>query len=162
MTTGVQIKLVALAKEVGLKTESTKEMLVLFREGQPSEAPVAEIHLDHPQHEVIFTVLHEIGHFYIRSRNPRPLPIPRFANRPYENEILGEAAYKVRRGIRQKCNENWQTDLWAMCAYCQIGCPDDLNAFLKQHPEKAPLFYTALAAQVKTRIRQFIRKLLHP
>jgi hypothetical protein len=161
VTAEVQNKLVALAKECGLQTETTNDMLVLFREGQPSEPPLAEIHLDHPQHEAIFSVLHEIGQFYIRFRNPRPLPMPWFVNRSYENEILGEAAYKVKRGIRQKCSEKWQADLWAMCAYCQIGCPDDLNTFLKQHPEKASLFYIAVTAQVKTRIRQFIRKLFH-
>jgi hypothetical protein len=157
----IQKTLVALAEEIGLKTQITGETWVLRRGGQPSEPPVAVVHLDHPQPEVIFAILLEIGRFYIRFRNPRPLPMPSFVNRPYENEILGDAAYKIRRAIRLKCGEVWQANLWALCAYGAIGCPDDLKAFLEQHPEKLPFVLLAMAGHVKFRIGKFIRKLFH-
>lgn len=154
-------KMVTLAEEVGLKSETAKGMLVLFCDGQHSEAPVAVIPLDQPQHEAIFAILHEIGDFKLHSKSPRPLRMPWFINRPYENEFLGEVAYKTRRVVRQKVGHKLQADLWALCAYCLIGCPDDLKAFLKQHPEKRPLYLLALAGHAKARIGQFIRKLFH-
>jgi len=150
---------VALAAEIGLKTEANKDMLVLLRDGQPSEPPVATVHLDHPQHEVIFGILYEIGYFNLRFRNPRPLRLPWFIDRPYENEILGEATYKTRRALRRICGEAWRADLWALCAYCAIGCPDDFKAFLNQHPEKLPFAFLAVAAHAKVNIGIFIRKL---
>jgi len=154
-------KMVALAAEVGVTIATPKDTLLLFCGCQHSELPVAIIDLNQPQHEVIFTFLREISHFTPQFKNPRPLRMPWFINRPFENEILGEAAYKTRRALRQKLGKEWQADLWALCAYCQIGCPDDLKLFLKQHPEKRPIYLLALAGHAKTRIGKFIRKLFH-
>jgi hypothetical protein len=162
MNAEIQKKLVSLAEEDGLKIETANDKLVLFSANQHSEAPVAVIDLNQPQHDVIFTLLHEIGYFKLHFKNPRPLRMPWFINRPYENELLGETAYKTRRALRLKVSKERQADLWALCAYRLIGCPDDLKTFLKQHPEKLPLFLVAVAGHVKTRIEKFIRTLFHP
>jgi hypothetical protein len=161
MNAEIQKKLVALAAEDGLETETAKDTLLLSRASQHSEAPLAVIHLDQPQHEVIFAFLHALGHFVLRYKNPRPISMPWFVNRPYENETVGEIAYKTRRTLRLKLGKEWQADFWALCAYRLIGCPDDLKAFLKQHPEKRPLFLMAVAGHVKSSIGKFIRTLFH-
>jgi hypothetical protein len=157
----IQRILFALAEENGLRSETADDTLLLFSSGQYSEPPVAVIHLDQPQHEVIFAFLHEIGHFAPRIKNPRPLRMPWFINRSYENERLGEAVYKTRRALRQILNKEWQADAWALCVYSQIRCPDDLKAFLKQHPKKRLLFIGTLAAHAITPIRKFIRELFY-
>jgi hypothetical protein len=65
---------------------------------------------------------------------------------------LGDATYKTRRLLRLKLSRKWQAALWALCAYRKIGYPDDLKAFLKQHPEKLPLYRLASAGDVLSRI----------
>jgi len=145
-------KMAAWAGQLGLKLEITTDHLVLSPDGQDSPSPVALISLDQPQHEVIFSFLFEIGHFELHVRHPYQLRMPWFINRPFENEILGDATYKTRRLLRLKFGHKWQADFWALCAYRKIGCPDDLKAFLMQHPEKLPLFVLAITSDVISRI----------
>jgi len=152
---------VALAAEVGVTIETPKDTLLLFCGCQHSEPPVAVIPLDQPQHDVIFTFLREISHFTPQFKNPRPLRMPWFINRPYENEILGEATYKTRRVLRRKCGEAWHADLWAMTAFPLVGTKDDLKAFLEHHPEKRILYSFALVGHVTAGMQKFVRKLFH-
>jgi hypothetical protein len=161
MNAEIQKKLVALADEAGMNVESAQNMPPSFCGCQHTQAPIAIIDPNQPQHEQIFTFLHELGHFVLHYKHSHPVRMPWYLNRPYKNEILGEAAYATRRALRLKLGKEWQADLWAMCLFCQLGCPDDLKAFLKQHPEKRPLFYLAVVGHVKTRIGKSIHKLFH-
>jgi hypothetical protein len=140
-----------------------------FSPGQPiylykSQAPESEIAVfdpDQPQSELIFAILYAIGHEYLHRDKKYKLPIPSFVNRPYENEFAGEVAYKTRRAIRRFCGEQWQANLWALCEYYQIGCPEEFKEFLKRHPEKAYLMWFLRPAVWKTRLINGLHNLLH-
>jgi len=134
---------------------------VLFCGCQHTDVPVTVIHLNQPQSELIFTILHEIGHWVLHSKYACPLQMPWYVNRPYENETVADIAYKAKRALRQKYGKEWQADLWALIAFQMVGTKDDIKAFLIQHPEKIPLFLMAVAALVIIRIGKFIRKLVH-
>lgn len=154
-------RLMALSEHLGMKVEMAKDMPKLFCGCQHPDAPVAVINLDQPQPEVIFTFLHELGHFVLHYKNPRPQNTHWLVNRPYENELMADIAYKTRRTLRQKFTKEWMADLWALSAFAVIGLPDDLKTFLKAHPEKCGLFCLVMMGHVKVRIGKFICKLFH-
>ena len=114
-------------------------VLVTGREdGQPCSLTVT---LDQPESDLIFNILCAIGHFAFLNGNPRPWPLPWWLNRPYENETLGDLAYKAKRALRWNLNPKWQTELWAMGVYCQLPLPQQLASFFKRHPEKKKLLW---------------------
>lgn len=155
MNANVQKLLSGLAKQVGLTLEfPTGEPVRIsgFQEGDP---PFFLISPDQPDSELIFAILQKIGLVPVRST---PLRFPSFVNRPYENERAGEIAYRTRRTVRQQFNTEQRANLWALCAYFQIGCPNELLEFLERHPEKFILMPLVLLGVIKTRmVRIFYR-----
>jgi hypothetical protein len=150
-----------LAGENGGELKFATGLPVRFCGCQDTESPIALINSDQPQSELIFTILHEIGHNYLHCKRQYRLPIPWFLNRPYENDFLGESAYKLRRALRRFCGQEWQADIWALFAYSLIGCPDDLKDFLNRHPKKITLMFFVIPALWKTRLIRRFHKLLH-
>jgi hypothetical protein len=151
-----------LARVHGGELKFATGLPVRFYGCQDTESPIAVINSDQPQSELIFTILHEIAHKALHCQRQYRLPIPWFLNRPYENEVVGENVYKLRRALRLHCGQEWQADIWALCAYSLIGCPDDLKNFLQRHPEKMHLLLFVLPGIWKTRLISAFHKLLHP
>jgi hypothetical protein len=151
-------KLAALAEEVGATVETPNDKLLLYSDHQHSEPPVASIPLDQPQRDVIFAFLREISRFTPQIKNTHLLRMPWFINRPFENETVGEIAYKTRRAVRQKCGKAWQADFWAMTVFPFVGTKDDMKAFLEQHPEKRVIYLCALAGHVTAKIQRLFHR----
>jgi len=129
----IQTLLSGIAKGVGLNLEFSDGASVRISGFQDDETPFILISADQPDSELIFAILQKIGLVPARGQVGY---VPWFANLPYENEVVGEIAYKTRRTARQKFNSKWHADLWALCAYPLIGCPKEFFEFLKRHPEK--------------------------
>src|ERR1700722_19494650 len=130
-------------------------------DSQDDASPIALIDADQPRSELIYVILHAIGHNYLHFRKHYKLPIPWFLNRPYENEMLGDAVYKSRRALKLFCGKEWQTDLWALTAYYEIGCLHDLEDFLTRHPKMAGFMWFIKPAVWKTRLIQGLQRILH-
>jgi hypothetical protein len=122
------------------------------------------ISLNQPDCDVVFTTLHELAHFVLHIDQPYRLSIPRWLSwsfyRPHKSEYLGEIACKTKRLLRRKCGRELQADLWALIAYPQVATPDDVKAFLRQHPEKLKWVLLVTPFLLKHRIGQFIRSLI--
>ena len=65
-------KMLALANKPALKPKLPRASWCCSVTASTTEAPVAVIRLDQPQHEAIFAILHEIGNFKLHSKGPRP------------------------------------------------------------------------------------------
>ena len=126
----------AIAKKFGLTitfSDGAPIRILGFSDGQPRL-----INSDQPESELVFAVLHTIA-LEVRL----PLPLPWFLNRPYENDRIGETAYITRRIVRQKLNDEWRADLWALRAYALLGRYDLLSDFLTHHPDKLTILFWA-------------------
>jgi hypothetical protein len=133
MTAKIQNLLSDIAKCVRLSLEFPDGAPIRISGYQDADAPFFLISVDQPDSELIFAILQTIGLAPAQSRSPR---FPWFLNRPYENEVAGEIAYKTRRTVRQKFNRKWHADLWALCVYPLMGCPNEYRDFVERHPEK--------------------------
>ena len=160
MNPKIQKLLCDLAQHAGTELIFADGLPTRFYGCQHTEAPIAVINSDLPQCEQIFTILHEIGHFVLHHKKPHSLPIPALINRPYENKHLAEATYKIKRALRVSFGQEWQADLWATCAFFEIGCPDDFHEFFKRHPRKMKLFPIIIPIILKCRLQRWIQKKL--
>lgn len=160
MNLKIQKKLCAIARYAGTELNFTEGMPIRFYGCQHTNAPIAVINSDRPQCEQIFTALHEIGHFIHHYQKDHKLPIPSLINRPYENEFLSAVTYRAKRIMWQKFNSEWQADLWALCAFCALGCPQDLQEFLRRHPEKLKLMLLMILVMWQGRLVRAFKKLL--
>jgi hypothetical protein len=121
-----------LAKQAGLTLEfPTGEPIRLSGFGD-AESPFFEFDRNQPNSDLIFNILEKIGLVPTRIT---PIRMPWFINRPYQNEQIGEIAYRSRRTIRQMCNQEWRARLWAMCAFVQVAPFTEQNDFLNRHPK---------------------------
>ena len=119
-------------------------------------------------------MLHEIGHFVIHFKNAPRKHHLRFLEIHWQAEWLACLCSKLRRYLRfvfnKESGREWEADLWAFCAFIyfskQVGCMDDLLAFLDRHPEKNGSFYLAALAiaysRTKTCLSKFQKMLLAP
>jgi hypothetical protein len=152
----IQKNLCALARHAGLELKFAEGLPTRFYGCQHTEVPIAVINSDQPQCEQIFTILHEIGHFELHCKKNHKVHIPALINRPYENALLSEVTDKARRVIRRKFYQEWVVDLWAICAFFEIGCPDDFKEFFQRHPGKMKMFPLIVPIILKARlIRKF-------
>ena len=135
---------------------------IRLADSQDSGHTVAFFDVNLPDSELIYRILHAVRLHHVNLRPPKPLPMPFFVNRPYETEFAGEVAYKTRRALRRFCSKEWQADLWACCAYYELGCPQEFKAFLAEHPEKAKFMWFFKPAVWKIRLLTGFQKLLHP
>ena len=120
---------------------------------------VKYVNPDQPESDLVFAVLHTIG-----SELDLPLPMPWFLNRPYENERVGDAAYKIKRAQQIKRNKKWRADIWALLAYSKTIRYDLLSAFLIRHPDKLPAFFWTWVGMLFQRFIQIIKapgRILH-
>ena len=145
-----------LAKKAGLSLEITDGEPIRLSGFEHGDATFFLFDLKEPDSELIFNILQKIGMVPVREKE---LKMPWIINRPYENERLGEAAYKTRRTIRHSLNSEWRSGLWAMCVYIQLGCPNEFKEFLNRHPEKMKLMPLIALAILKAR---FIRIISSP
>lgn len=160
MNAEIQRRLCDLARAAGTELKFIEGLPIHIYGCQHTEAPIAVINSDLPQCEQIFTILHEIGHFVLHCKTSRSLPMPLFVNRPYKNEIMAEIAYKTRRTIRRKFDKEWQADLWAFCAFFEIGCRNDFQEFLRRHPDKTKFLLLVFPVILKIRLTKLFKKLL--
>ena len=161
MNPEIQKNLCNRARHAGLELNFVEGMPIRFYGCQHTEAPIAVINSDQPQCEQIFTILHEIGHFELHYKKNFKIHIPAVLNRPYENELLSEVTHKTKRVIQQKLYQEWLVDLWAICAFFEIGCPDDFKEFFRRHPEKFKLFPLIIPFILKARLARKFKRLLH-
>jgi hypothetical protein len=152
MNAKIQTFLSGLAKCAGLTIEFPDGAPVRISGFQDGDSPFTLISADQPDSELIFAILQKIGLIPIQSDNFWPRHFPWFLNRPYENESVGTGAYKIRRTMRQKLNSEWRAGLWALCAYPQIGCPNEFRDYLKRHPEKMILMPLVWLGTLKARL----------
>jgi len=127
-----------------------------------------------PRYEHIFTLFHEIGHFFIHFKNPRRKHYPGFLEIQWNIQWLDDLASKVRRYLRRLFNketgQEWEADLWAMILFLLVskftGNTDDLRTFLNHHPEKFWIFMlastTLIYCGIKNRITRPFQILLKP
>ena len=118
------------------------------------------------RNEHIYTLLHEIGHFWVHFKHPKQKHHPRIFDINWKAEWLANQCSKVRRYYRFIFNiesgKEWEADVWAMCAFIylarRITCRRELLEFLCRHPEKRKGFLLAAAGTVysdtKTRIKK--------
>lgn len=158
----IQKKLCEVARIAGTELHFAEGMPVRFYGCQHTDSPIAVINSELPDSEQIFTILHEIGHCVLHYKKDHKLPIPSFINRPYENELLSDAAYKTKRMLRQKLNSEWQADCWALCAFLQLGAREEFQDFLRRHPEKVKLVLVAIPGIWKARLVKALKKLMSP
>ena len=149
MNPQTQELLTGIAKAAGITIEFSDAAPIRIY-GVPDAQP-RYVNLDQAESDIVFAVLHAIA-LEIRL----PLPMPFFLNRPYENERVGEIAYVTRRIMRQKLDFEWRADVWALCAYVQIGRLELLANFLRRHPDKLPFFFLAWFGMLKTRFVQIL------
>jgi hypothetical protein len=132
------------------------------------------INAHQPRCEHIFTLLHEVGHYIQHVLNPHRRHHPRVFEHPWKSRFLAEVSSHVRRYFRFIFNrtrgKEWETDLWAMCAFIYlvkaVGCRAEFDAFLKRHPEKRNVFLLAVGGTIysgiKSRIENICQCLLLP
>ena len=144
------------AKCAGLEIESPDDASIRISGFQHGDTSVVFISTKQPDSDLIFNILQKIGQVATHPDNS-PLPFPWYINRPYENESAGEVVYKTRRILQQKLNLEWRANLWALCAYRQIGCPHEFKDFLTRHPEKLKLMLLLLLGEFKTWLVRFIK-----
>jgi hypothetical protein len=164
MNAKIQNLLSDIAKCVRLSLEFPDGAPIRISGYQDADAPFFLISVDQPDSELIFAILQKIGRVPVQvqienfwSRN-----LPWFINRPYENEAAGEVAFKARRLLRQQLNREWRAGLWALCAYVQLGCPNEFRDFLQRHPEKLKYIPLVCYVTIKNRIGNFFSKLVRP
>jgi len=119
------------------------------------DSPFVLISADQPDSELIFAILQKIGLVVADEKKSEMFRYTWFVNRPYENKFVGEAAYKIRRTIRQTFTREHRADLWALCIYVQMPCSAQLVQFLRRHPEEMKLmpfiWYVTLKAPITGR-----------
>jgi hypothetical protein len=152
MNTDTQKLLSGIAKCAGLTIEFPDGAPVRISGFQDDYSPSVLITIDQPDSELIFAILQKIGLVPVQSK---PLHFPWLFNRPYKSEFAGEVAYRTRRTVRHNLNLEWRTGLWALCAYTQIGCPNELRDFLKRHPEKMKLMVLVWFVILRVRLVRF-------
>jgi hypothetical protein len=162
MNPKIQQLLCRIACESGAELKFDTGLPIRLYDSQDSEHPVGVIYSDLPPSELISRVLREVRLYHLNSRPQKPFPMPFFVNRPYENEFAGDVAYKTRRALKRFCGKEWQADLWAFCAYYELGCPNEFKAFLADHPEKAKLMCFLKPAIWKIRLLNCFQKLINP
>jgi hypothetical protein len=138
-----------------------------FVEGLPAKVPgfaqrdhdcrAIAIDANLPQHELIFTTLHEIAHFVLHLDKPYEPKFPCWIDRPYKSKFLAEVFYKTKRTLRRRFGWEWQADLWAFMAFPMVGTRDDLEAFFKDHPEKSYFHLLAVAFYTQAHFRKLIQ-----
>jgi len=153
MNANIKKLLTDLAEQAGLTLEFPNGEPVRISGFQDGDSPCFLINTDQPDSELIFNILEKIGLVPVQKT---PITPPWFVNRPYENERIGEVAYKSRRAIRQKLNTEWRAGLWAMCAFVNLGCLVELDDYLDRHPKKWLLISLIMLAMLKTLVVKFI------
>jgi hypothetical protein len=121
-----------------------------------------------PRYEHVFTLLHEIGHFLLHSKNRLRLRYPWFLEIIWRNESVMKLCSKLRRHVRYAANresrKEWEADAWSFCMLVylvrrNIG-RSELIGFLNAHPEKLRLFFLAVTVNIycdiKARVKQLI------
>jgi hypothetical protein len=164
----------ALAKYLGLKVKFVSYFSNdVHGKLLPREKRIL-INAHKPRCEHIFTMLHEIGHFLLHFQNAPRKHHPRFLDHHGQTEWLTGLRSKARRYLRfifnKESGKEWEADLWAFCAFGyfakQVGCLDDLVAFLDRHPEKYGSFCLAMLgvaySRTKACLSKFPKMLLAP
>lgn len=117
-----------------------------------------------PRHEQVFTVLHEIGHYFCHVQNQYRNRYPKFLDRNWKFDGLIEFIARVKRsmkyGFAKTSGKEFEADLWAFCAFIyftrQLGCQKDLLIFLDRHPEKTRIFLLAMAGTLYSDAKKFL------
>jgi hypothetical protein len=162
MNANIQKLLLGIAKCAGLTLVFPDGAPIRISGYQDAAAPFFLISADQPDSELIFAILQKIGLVPAQANGFWAGKFAWYINRPYENETAGEVAYKTRRTLKQKLNREWRAGLWALCAYVQLGCPNEFQDFLKRHPEKLKLMPLVFIFTPISRIRNFFRRLVRP
>jgi hypothetical protein len=153
MNPATQKLLSGIAQCAGLTLEFPDGAPVRISGFQDGDTPFFLISADQPDSELIFAILQKIALVPVQSK---PLPFPWLFNRPYANEFAGEVVYRTRRTVRHSLNLEWRTGLWALCAYTQMGCTNELRDFLQRHPEKTKLMLLVWFVILKARLVRFL------
>lgn len=114
-----------------------------------------EIKLEQPDSEIIYAILQGIGRAQVTGMS---IKYPWYINRPYENKTAGEIVYRTRRAMRIKLGGKWRADLWALCAFPTIGCPNEFQDFLQRHPEKFILMPLIILFFLRQRLVRLLKK----
>jgi hypothetical protein len=138
-----------MAKCAGLTIEFPDAAPIRISGYPDDDPPFVLIAADQPDSELIFAILQKIGLVPVQNA---PFHFPWFLNRPYENERVGETAYKTRRTVRQKFKRGWRAGLWTMFVYSQLPCQNEFRDFLKRHPEKMILMPVVWFCILKIRL----------
>ena len=107
------------------------------------------INANKPRTEHIYTLLHELGHYWLHVLNRAERRTPWYLEIHWQNKFLSKMTRTVRRYLRFIFNKQdgleWEADLWALCAFYylakHIGCKKDFTAFLRNHPEKRHMYW---------------------
>jgi len=114
----------------------------------------------------VFTILHEIAHYILHYERSHSMRLPWYLSHQWKSNPMIRLSRTTKRAVSRKFNDEWQADMWATCALLQIGAADDLQAILKQYPEKIGLVWLCLVgslyAGVKCRLKRAFSRILHP
>ncbi len=96
-----------------------------------------------------------------------------YFNRPWSIEAVRKFAQRLKRTLRyqiyKRGGDEWEADLWAFCAFVYlnkyVGC-EDLNTFLKHHPERRWAYrlvaVSAKYSDIKKRVATVCKSLKEP
>jgi hypothetical protein len=85
----------------------------------------------------IFTILHEVAHYYLHVRRFHPKRMPWLLTRKWKSKRLRGYARLIKRNASNLLTDELEADIWAFCALCSIGAKNDLRNLSLQYPEKA-------------------------
>ena len=152
----------SITSEIGIKVK-----FVHYFDGQthgkllPREKRML-INARQPRTEHIFTLFHELGHYFVHFINARRQYHPRVFDLNLRMRWFDYLSKHMKRFYRYRCTrerfKEWEADLWAFCAFIvfakMTGCRRELKEFLIRHPEKLGTFALAVAAMAYTKVKK--------
>ena len=127
-----------------------------------------------PRTEHLFTLFHELGHYFVHFKNARRKYPPAIFDLNLRMRWFDYLCRHMRRFYRYRCTRErfreWEADLWAFCAFIVFakitGCRRELTEFLARHPEKCGTYSIAVLAVawggVKSRFLKMMTALSSP
>lgn len=119
-----------------------------FLEPGPEPTFIA-INAKHSSDEQIFTIAHELGHYFLHPGHKT-----RFQSHWLTNLQWRSFGRKLRRTIPKVFSREDEADMWAMGLLMATGAITELWHHVKSHPKQKKLFYLILVGFAITTRRQ--------
>jgi len=96
-----------------------------------------------PPCEQTFTIAHELAHYLLHHNRQRPrhlVWVPDLVDRHCQSPRVSRITGLLRRCTFKLFTIEWEADLYTLFLLFEIGAVDDLQAYVKRHPERTRLF----------------------